>query len=678
MNRVTRTPAPPAKALLAPLCALALCLTLAGEARAQWATSPSNANNISNTNSGAVGVGTNNPGNYRLQIWGVNAPTDATVSVFNGTHGILFESQAGHKVGSLFNFWDSSGATGVSTRQVVALGYTNGPWANLVGFYSRQRVWHNYASAYGFHGVAEADTTGGPMGQVLVGGRFEAKTSDQVAGAGNVAYGVIARGTAAAQVNPHHSAYGVVAQATAAAGTHETVTTYALYADGSNSGAGRAYGVYSAAGANYFAGGVGVGTASPAYKLDVQGGQINASGGLCIAGDCRVSWSQVAGGSGATQWTTSGSNIHYNSGNVGVGTTSPASILSVNLNNADHTNAGGAGSHLLMTNPNASGQNVITSVINGATVAKWRTDYVGNVSAVAGGAGGHYFYTGGDYPGGAVRMAILNNGNVGIGTASPNSAFKLDVQGGKINASGGLCIAGDCKSSWAEAGGGASQWATSGSSIHYSSGSVGVGTNSPQQALTVSGYNSSGVGNTMQVVGTAGAGTPQNQLNITSAANTWGLILGQNNGGMAGAAYHCAGCAHVINYNNASLHLGTNNATRVIITGAGDVGIGTDTPKPSYKLDVNGAANVTGDLNATGKITGGVIEAKYQDVAEWVPSVQKLAAGTVVILDPSRSNHVLASASSYDTAVAGVVSAQPGLILGEGGEGKVMVATTGR
>jgi hypothetical protein len=65
-------------------------------------------------------------------------------------------------------------------------------------------------------------------------------------------------------------------------------------------------------------------------------------------------------------------------------------------------------------------------------------------------------------------------------------------------------------------------------------------------------------------------------------------------------------------------------------------------------------------------------------VAEWVPSSQELPAGTVVVLDEARTNHVLASTTSYDTRVAGVVSARPGLLLGEGGAGKVIVATTGR
>ncbi|HEX2834369.1 MAG TPA: hypothetical protein VHW00_15270 [Thermoanaerobaculia bacterium] len=111
----------------------------------------------------------------------------------------------------------------------------------------------------------------------------------------------------------------------------------------------------------------------------------------------------------------------------------------------------------------------------------------------------------------------------------------------------------------------------------------------------------------------------------------------------------------------------------MVFTAAGNVGIGSENGNDAYKLHVTGNAHFTGSVTADGTLA-----AKYQDVAEWVPSREDLAPGTVVVLDALRGNAVIASSTAYDTAVAGVVSEQPGLILGQAAADKEQIATTGR
>jgi hypothetical protein len=106
---------------------------------------------------------------------------------------------------------------------------------------------------------------------------------------------------------------------------------------------------------------------------------------------------------------------------------------------------------------------------------------------------------------------------------------------------------------------------------------------------------------------------------------------------------------------------------------AGSVAIGAPLPAGSTKK-----MYVVGDVEFVGSVVGTNIRANYQDVAEWVPSADDLSPATVVVLDKRTGNTVKASTGSYDTSVAGVVSAQPGIILGEEGVSKEQIATTGR
>jgi hypothetical protein len=130
---------------------------------------------------------------------------------------------------------------------------------------------------------------------------------------------------------------------------------------------------------------------------------------------------------------------------------------------------------------------------------------------------------------------------------------------------------------------------------------------------------------------------------------------------------------------NPSLRFAIGGQVHMIITTDGKVGIGYGAGKDAATTVPTEKLGVAGNIHATGNITAdGTLFAKFQDIAEWVPSKSNLAAGTVVVLNPEHNNEVMASHSAYDTSVAGVVSTQPGLTLGVAGEGKEQIATTGR
>ncbi|HEV7768813.1 MAG TPA: hypothetical protein VGQ76_27720 [Thermoanaerobaculia bacterium] len=120
------------------------------------------------------------------------------------------------------------------------------------------------------------------------------------------------------------------------------------------------------------------------------------------------------------------------------------------------------------------------------------------------------------------------------------------------------------------------------------------------------------------------------------------------------------------------LAVGVNGAVYFAPGASGRVGVGTYTPNPAYKMHVVGNTHIEGVLSGTN------ITATYQDVAEWVPSSSDLAPGTVVVLNPERTNEVMASSREYDSMVAGVVSPQPGITLGVSGPEKEQIATMGR
>jgi microcystin-dependent protein len=146
-----------------------------------------------------------------------------------------------------------------------------------------------------------------------------------------------------------------------------------------------------------------------------------------------------------SQWTTTGSNIYYNTGNVGIGTTTPTDLFQV----GNLKIGGDNGREIYSTN-----------------------GYDINYKAT--GLSSHHFYANG-----IEKFIINSSGNVGIGTVTP--AYKLDVNGA-INGTSvlvnGVPVASSTDTYWSTAGAG---------KIQYSGGNVGVGIASPSYALDISG-----------------------------------------------------------------------------------------------------------------------------------------------------------------------------------------------
>jgi hypothetical protein len=320
-------------------------------------------------------------------------------------------------------------------------------------------------------------------------------------------------------------------------------------------------------------------------------------------------------GEARAQWTTSGTTTSTTN-TVGVGTAAPVSSLHVTTS----TSAFPRG----ITNEQ-------TSVDNNAAMYVFRKSRAGAAVTTGDNIGNLYAEA---FDGAAfispARLRFAVDGPVAVGSIPTALQFFTGTGGG-----GGL------------------------ERMRISSGgNVGIGTATPG---TLNGVNFMAYV-PLHVQGLAGA---MANVVVDSALPTSGYVLNDSSQPIDGriwAITQAAGGGKLTFSTYADAGARTD---RVVIDRTGNLGVGT--LAPVSKLHVAGNITVDGNINA-----------KYQDVAEWVPSTQKLLAGTVVILDTGRDNHVLASKTAYDTRVAGVISAQPGLSLGEAGEGKVLVATTGR
>ena len=303
--------------------------------------------------------------------------------------------------------------------------------------------------------------------------------------------------------------------------------------------------VWSLNGTNayYNSGNVGINTSTPQYELDVNG-DINMSSGssLRINGVAQ----SFGGGGGSSPWTTSGSDIIYNTGNVIIG-----SYITHDGDSDTYFGFPGSDQFVIRT----GGNDILNIDSSGRLTVPSYITHTGDTDTFFGFPQTDTFKI---TTGGTDRFRITSSGNVGINTSTPQ--YKLDVNG-DINMSSGSSLRINGVAQSFGGGGGSSPWTTSGSDIYYSSGNVGIGTTNPAYPL--------------DVVGTITATT----------ANFTNLLI-------PSYITHTGDTNTFFGFPQVdTFKIRTAGTDRLRIISSGNVGINTSTPQ--YKLDVNGDINMS-------------------------------------------------------------------------------------
>jgi hypothetical protein len=304
----------------------------------------------------------------------------------------------------------------------------------------------------------------------------------------------------------------------------------------------------------------GIGTTSPVNKFHIEASTADpASSGSSANGNLRLSGNGVShvldfglSSSSNYSWLQARLKSNYgtnynlvlnpNGGPVGIGTTAPSSTLTVG-------NTGGTIGGEILLNPTSTqfegGQIIFKRSLQGSTV-DWTVDQYGTTSANA----RFRIFNGNSEMNG---ISILENGNVGFGTANPSA--KLNLDGGGIRISTGF----------------------------------GNSTNRP-------GLNAGSIGNyEIRAVGSGGSGSAQNDGGDDGFLR---LSAGGGTSTSAQSSIDISGFSTVADMTN-TIAMRTAGTERFRINADGKMGIGTTSPSTTLHIQNGNTAGPTDPANNT-------------------------------------------------------------------------------
>lgn len=455
---------------------------------------------------GDVGVGTATPGGYKLNVQGtgyfsqpvvVGTPTLSTHAATKGyvdsavTSGnatlldnidsprFIYGSNGSGSNGTSATqnvyelaqyksgFWDSNGATWTPTADWY-WGATFAHQSNSSSYnYAGQLAFRNGGGGNNVYARTISGGTPTPVWSRLLSDTSNVNSSGnlQISGAGphyissgNVGIGTVdseAKFNVVNDIAAYNNIYGVKSVVSLYDYDNFSYNEIAGYFESNGASTGNSYGVYAKSSPNYGGDSIAVYGDSPAIgvmgradSIGVYGNGANygsygySSTGYGVFGNSSTGYGVMASsGSGFGIYANAPKN--YFSGSVGIGTA--ASVGKLNIYESpgiahsatqgsltiDHGNSGGASSVVFRSTVNRSSDYGYIQYQDAATVA---------------GAGESARLIIGTSNDTDDHIALMPTGNVGIGTLNPGG-YKLDVAG-NINASSGLCIGGNCRSSW--------------------------------------------------------------------------------------------------------------------------------------------------------------------------------------------------------------------------------------